>query len=428
MRVWTVKRSVEGPLRQGYPWVFSNQLAHSPKEAEAGEPVELRDFAGGFIARGYGHPHSLISFRALSLDEREQDVGTAPFFARRLARAAALRLGLGLGGRSHRLCFAEADGLPGLVIDRYRLAGGAPAQVLAVESSTAGIERALPAVLQALEEQVRAESARDLGLPNWERTGVLVDPSGAIRQLEELPGGPKQWHKPIALDDPAVLVAGGAAPLAFHVDLLEGQKTGFFLDHSTNLALAERLALATAESRGLKRARILDLFCYGGQWGGRLAHAFAGAGIPADVTAVDSSASALALAERNVKAHGGAVQTLRMDIVEQLGSLEARDFDVVVCDPPALAKRRKDVPKAARAYQKLNREALRRVTPGGLICTCSCSGLLEEDAFRELLGHAAFQAQRTVRWLARGGQGPDHPLLAAFPEGRYLKCWIGVVD
>lgn len=432
MRVWTLKRAAEGPVRQGYPWVFSNQLAHSPKGAEPGEPVELRDFAGSFVAWGYGHPGSLISFRALSLDPEERDAGSADFFLRRLERASALRLALGLGGHSHRLCFAEADGLPGLVVDRYRLAGE-PAQVLVVESSTAGMDRALPAVLEALERLVAGEAARHPGLPDWNRTGVLLDQGSGVRQLEDLLLLPRAWHKPWPLEEAAILAAplADGGPLAFHADLLEGQKTGFFLDHAFNLERLERLALALARQPGGPArgpVRVLDLFCYVGQWGARLSAVLSRAGLSCEVTAVDSSQRALNLARRNITAHGGQAVTVRLDVVEKLAGLEGGPWDVVICDPPALARRRKDLPKAARAYQKVNREALRRVAPGGLIATCSCSGLLEENAFRALLGHAAFQARRTVRWVARGGQGADHPVLATFPEGRYLKCWMGVVD
>jgi 23S rRNA (cytosine1962-C5)-methyltransferase len=165
-----------------------------------------------------------------------------------------------------------------------------------------------------------------------------------------------------------------------------------------------------------------------GQWSARLATALKREGVVCEVVAVDASQKALDLAQRNITAAGGEVKTMRMDIIEHLSSMEIPPCDVVICDPPALVKRRKEVPKSARAYQKLNREALRRVAPSGLIFTCSCSGLLEEDAFRDVLAHAAYQAQRTVRWIARGGQGPDHPLLSVFPEGRYLKCWVGVAD
>jgi 23S rRNA (cytosine1962-C5)-methyltransferase len=442
--VWTLKRAVEGAIRQGYPWVFSNQLAHSPKEAEAGEPIELRDFAGRWVARGYGHPHSLISFRALSLDERETDAGMPGFFLRKLLSASALRLRLGMGGYSHRLCFAEADGLPGLIVDRYRLAGSPASQVLVVESTTAGMDRCLPEVLEGIQLLVNQESAQDAALPTWSMTGVLVDQAGAIRQLEELVLLPKTWHKPLPLEDVTILTAPlsarlsatgaggepglGGEPLAFRADLLGGQKTGFFLDQSFNLDLAERLLLGALAGRPPRRVRVLDLFCYAGQWSARLSAALGTAGIPCEVVAVDASQKALDLAKQNISAHGGEVKTVRLDIVEHLSSLEEGAFDVVICDPPALVKRRKELPKSVRAYQKVNREALRRVAPGGLIFTCSCSGLLDEESFREMLGYAAYQAQRNVRWVARGGQGPDHPITAVFPEGRYLKCWAGVVD
>jgi 23S rRNA (cytosine1962-C5)-methyltransferase len=316
-----------------------------------------------------------------------------------------------------------------LIIDRYRIAGSPASQVLVVELSTAGMDRSLPAVLEALAQLVVQEAASS-GMPPWSETGVLVDQEGAMRQMEELVLLPKTWHRPLQVEGASILTAPGPVgePLAFQVNLLEGQKTGFFLDHSANLDLAERLLLAKVRSQQPKRVRILDLFCYAGQWSARLSAALARQGIPCEVTAVDSSQKALDLAKQNIAAHGGAVQPVRMDIVEQLANLEGGGFDVVICDPPALVKRRKDLPKSVRAYQKVNREALRRVTPGGLIFTCSCSGLLDEDGFRDMLGHAAFQAGRGVRWVARGGQGPDHPVSAVFPEGRYLKCWAGIAD
>ncbi len=490
MRVWHVRKGAEAKVRRGYPWVFSNELAHSPKEAEPGEPIELRDFTDAPIAFGYGHPHSLIAFRTFTLGAQPWDGTAEEFLLNRLQRAAGLRRRLGLDGTSHRMCFAEADGLPGLIVDRYRLDGpDAPAQVLAVQVSTAGMDRALPDVWRALERLIAAETAASskgartgagsslAGAIPWERTALLLDQGSSLRALEELPVLPKVWQKlpPGAWDgtQPAsILVAVGLGasqgePLSIAVDFLGGQKTGFFLDHRANLGLARDLVAAlldasTASGRS-GPLRVLDLFSYVGQWGGVLAREASRRGIAAEVLAVDASERALGLARRNIAALASAtvppeagaaavlpprlasfaavpverpasvaapvaVQTERRDIIESLEGIPAAGFDVVVCDPPALVKRRKDLLKAQRAYQKLNREALRRVKPGGLIVTCSCSGLMGEEDFREVLQRAQVQAGRSVQWVARGGQGLDHPVRAEFPEGRYLKCWLGIVD
>jgi 23S rRNA (cytosine1962-C5)-methyltransferase len=434
MLVWQVKRGVEGRIRQGYPWVFSNELAQSPRAAQPGEAVELHDHTDAFVARGYGHPHSLISFRALTRDPEERDFLQADSFFHKLRRAAGLRAALGLSGFSHRLCFAEADGVPGLIVDRYLPVDPPDSQVLVVESSTAGLDRALPEVMNALEGWAEWQAQEQPGGIPWLRTGVILDQGAAIRTLEELPSGPKTWWKtlPGLADGPVPLklapVGDIPAPVLW-ADLIGGQKTGFFLDHQANLELAARLMLSHPMARRSGApVRILDLFCYGSQWGARLAHLLTARGIPVEVTAVDASGKALELAERHLTAVGARVRTQKLDIVEQPGQLDSTPFDIVVCDPPALIKRKKDVLKGARAYQKVNREALRRVAPGGIIVACSCSGLLVEDHFREVLHQAGAQAGRTVQWVARGGQGPDHPVLAGFPEGRYLKCWIGVVD
>ena len=459
MRVWHVKKGAEAKVRRGYPWLFSNELAHSPKEAEPGEPIELRDHADAPIAFGYGHPHSLIAFRALaagaapSLGLTEEVL--AEFLAKRLLRARELRRALGLDRASHRLCFAEADGLPGLIVDRYRIAPavpnaerasipeGAPDQVLAVQVSTAGMDRVLPLVLGALERLVADDAAA--GGPSWERTAVLLDQGSSSRALEELPVLPKVWQRLPAgpWDGSAptpILVAPGLTgePLPFFVDFLGGQKTGFFLDHRLNLGLASELVAAWLAKRPGGALRILDLFCYVGQWGAVLAREAGRHGAAVEVLAVDASERALELARRNLQAPalgpadgaaaGPAVRahTLRADILESLEAVPA-GYDIVVCDPPALAKRRKDLPKAVRAYSKLNREALKRVRPGGLIVTCSCSGLLTEEDFRDALQRAQVQAGRSVQWVVRGSQGLDHPVRAEFPEGRYLKCWMGIV-
>lgn len=442
MHVWTLKAGAERRFRAGYPWVYSNELAHSPREAAPGDPVELRDSAGRFLARGYGHPHTLIAFRALARDPAEAEPWSEGGLLARLRRAEGLRRALGLGAVSHRLVFGEADGLPGLIVDRYRLT--TPAQVLVVQAHTAGAERLLPDLLAAL-EALASETPADAGgrADAWAHTAVVLRNDVGARRLEGLAEAPPQVLRPlpgVELAQAAIRVAAPPEALlregetgsgvAFQVDLLGGQKTGFYLDQAANVRLAAGLLAPLLRSGSLGEpsvpVRILDLFAYVGQWGAQLSRVCGNAGRVAHVTPVDASATALERAAANVAAAGATCEPLRADAMETLGDLPAASFDVVVADPPAFIKGRKAYPAGRAAYVKLNAAALRLVRPGGLVVTCSCSQLLEETEFGAVLHKAAGRTGTPVRWVARGSQAPDHPGLAEFPEGHYLKCWLGV--
>jgi 23S rRNA G2069 N7-methylase RlmK/C1962 C5-methylase RlmI len=521
--VWTLRAGADKRFRAGHPWVYSNELAHSPRGAAQrpvapGDPVELRDAAGRFLARGYGHPGTLIAFRALSRDPAEAEPWGEAALLARLRRAAALRHGLGLGAVSHRLVFGEADDLPGLVVDRYRLAppdaaagergpAGIAAQVLAVQAHTAGAERLQEPLLAALEALVTEEHAADPRHPDWAHTAVVLRNDAGARRLEGLPDDAVRVARPgpgLALTPARVLTApvagdgrsaGPPGPAVLQADLLGGQKTGLFLDQAANLRLAAGLLAARLRSEsgsfgtpgpmgataapgpmgataapgpmgataapgpmgataapgpmgataapgpmGATAAplRILDLFAYVGAWGAALARVGAAAGRAVEVTVVDASAPALALAVANVTAAGGACTPLRADVLADaqgpladaqgpLAALPPGGFDVVVADPPAFIKGRKAWHTGRAAYVKLNTAALRWVRPGGLLVTCSCSQLLSEADFLAVLDKAAARAGTPVRWIARGGQAPDHPVRAGFPEGDYLKARIGVV-
>ncbi len=410
MQVWRLRKGADRRFRAGHPWAYSNELAESPKGIAPGELVELCDAGGAFLARGHGNPGSLIAFRALSRDRTELEPLGAEGLGWRLGRARDLRRALGLEATSHRLVFAEGDGLPGLVIDAYALANGS--RVLVVQAHTAGMDGALPAIDAALDGMYPGAGLvvrSDVGARALD--GVPVEPPRVVRS----PGG-------VDLAAARIRVAG----LELETDLAAGQKTGFFLDQAANLALAAgRLAGIGAREPGAP-VRVLDLCCYVGQWGAYLARAIALGGGRAHVTLVDSSARALEVAARNVAGQGADVEALRADVLRDLGALPTGSFDVVVADPPALIGRRKDVPQGTHAYLQLFTQAVRLVRPGGGLVACSCSALLEEAAFDGALAKAARRNDRTVRFVARGGQAPDHPVLLEFPEGRYLKCWVGV--
>lgn len=425
---WLLKKGSEKKFRFGHPWVFSSELAQSPKGVEPGGLVELRDFSGTPLAIGYGHPNSMISFRTLALDAKETI--DAAFFEKRFANAYRARILAGVADHSHRFIFAEGDFLPGLIIDRFLLENGQ--QTFVLQSSTAGMDRLLPRVLEALERFANSTAVK------WEQTSVVYANDSKSRALEGLAVEPKKVVRaaPGFNGEDAVIVLQppieGLPPTLMSVDFVGGQKTGFFLDQRSNVQIAARTVRqlarrAKAEGRGL---RVLDLFCYVGQWGAQLASVAKSEGCKVEVTLADASAKALELAKRNVERAGGDAVVLKLDVVDGLASeIEKAAFDVVICDPPAFVKKKKDLPTGTQAYIKVNREAIRKTRPTGLFVSCSCSGLFGEEEFREMLAKVVNTAgSRPVRWIARGSHGPDHPQRPEFPQGTYLKSWFGLID
>ena len=420
--VWRLRRGMDRRFRSGHPWVYSNELEGSPKGVAPGASVELRDASGKFLARGFGNPNSLIAFRTLSRDSEEKDPFSVESVSKTLQSAHELRVRLGLADVSHRLCFGEADGLPGLVIDRYKTRSG---QVFAIQAHSAGADRLLPQVMESLEKMAKGSSL-------WDQTSVVLRNDLSVRKLEGLAEEEAKVLKSASRVDLKaseifVRAALGVDPLVFKADLLSGQKTGFFLDQSANIQLAAlRFQHLFAKSR--TPIRILDLCCYVGQWGSQLAKVFKDQGLKTRVVAVDASAQALEFARHNVEAQGADCETLKADVLKDLGSIEAQSFDLVISDPPALIKSRKDIPAGTHAYLQLATQAIRWVKKGGGLVCCSCSALLEEESFTQGLAKATLRNSAQIRWVGRGAQSPDHPVLAEFPEGRYLKGWVGLLS
>jgi 23S rRNA (cytosine1962-C5)-methyltransferase len=324
------------------------------------------------------------------------------------------------------LVFGEADRLPGLVIDRYRLQGGH--QVWVIQAHTAGADRVLESLLEILPDWI----SETLGAEIWNRTSIVVRNDLGVRKMEGLQEEPVRVVREITgvnLGDCVIevkpVVPPFERPVLFSVDLLGGQKTGFFLDQYSNIQWAVwRLSELRPQGKVLK---IIDLCCYVGQWGVQLARYFKSRGISVEVLAVDASEKALQLAKQNVEREGARCETLQADVLKGLVDLPTGGFDLVICDPPALIKSKKDAGPGAHAYLQLNTQAARLVRRGGGWVSCSCSAQLGEEEFSQALTKAAARNQLDVRWLGRGSPAPDHPMLTEFPEGRYLKCWIGGV-
>ncbi|NDY42142.1 class I SAM-dependent rRNA methyltransferase [Dissulfurirhabdus thermomarina] len=382
-----LKRGEDRRIRAGHAWVFSNEVdtrATPLRGLSPGTPVVVEDHLGRTLGSAYVNPASLICARLYSpVPGRRLD---REFFRERLAAALSLRRRY-FPEPYYRLAHGESDDLPGLVVDRY---GG----VCVVQVTTAGMEAARGAAAAALEELLRPEilvfkddsPLRALeGLP-------VVDPSAA-------PGMPE-----------AVRVVENG--VAFRAPLREGQKTGWYFDHRLN----------RRELAGLARgARVLDCFCYVGGWG--LQALAAGA---RELVAVDASATALSVLEANARelGVGERVEVRRGDVFEVAARLRRSGavFDVVVLDPPAFIKRRRDAAAGRAAYLRLNRAAMELVADGGLLVSASCSHHLARAELVDIVRRAALRAGRRARIVFEGHQGPDHPVHPAIPETAYLKA------
>lgn len=411
MNTWHLKKEASARTRM-HPWIYNSEIANSVKESGPGEIVRLEDARGHFVAFGYVNAKSQIVLRKLSVNAKEEDVGSVAFLRRKLESARRMRQEAGWGGESHRWVFAESDGLPGLIVD-YFVTPNEP--VLVVQSSTAGMDALFPAVLQALHECMGEAPYR------------LIDASvSSSRKLEGLV--PRERKVLVGategLTSQKIRLRDGASGGFFvQTDFLGGQKTGFFLDQQFNATLLRSLIRNKFPAGAT--VRVLDICCYVGQWSSHVAHLGREREWRVEAHLVDASEKALALAKANVEALGARAEVFCADVLE---SLPEGEFDLVICDPPAFVKKKADIERGGMAYQKLFKEAIRRSRVGGTFVASSCSGLVDAELWQSILASSLTRAGRTVRWQAEGGHGPDHPVRSEFREGRYLKCNIGTVD
>lgn len=378
--------------RAGHPWIFSNEIRMDPeaKALAAGTLVTLVDSGGGPVGVGTFNPHPLISARLLSRNASariDEDWMTG-----RLRRALDMRERL-FDAPYYRLVYSEADGLPGLVVDRY-------GDVAVLQFNTAGMEQLKPLVLAALDEAVAPRT-------------VILRNDAAIRQLEGLPSEVEVIGQ--TLEGPIELVENGCRFLA---DPAGGQKTGWFYDHRENRARVAKL------SAGL---RMLDVYTYLGGFG--IQAAAAGA---SEVVCVDRSEPALDLAARAAELNGvgGICRFERGEAFGELARLaEAGEkFGVVVADPPAFVKSKKDLRAGAKGYRKLVRLAASLVEPGGWLFIASCSHHVDIAQFSELARGGLRDARRAGCIVHTGGAGPDHPVHPYLPESGYLKSMLLRLD
>ena len=381
-----LRKDQERRLLAGHLWIYSNEVdsAATPlKDFEPGSAVAILSQRGKWLGNGYVNPHSLICARILStqprqpLDER--------LIEQRLANALAWRERL-FARPCYRLAFGESDLLPGLVVDRY-------GEHLVAQITTAGMERLKPAIIQALHKVVAPR-------------GVLWRNDSPVRAQEGLP-----LEVSVAAGDMPEKLQLEEGPCRFEIAPFSGQKTGWFYDQAAN---RDRMC-ALVDGR-----RVLDICSYVGGWGVRAAAAGA-----SSVLCVDTSQAALEQTSANAEMNGvgDRVSTHRGDAFEVLRELrEAGErFDVVLLDPPAFIKRKKDLSEGTLAYRRLNQAALQVTANDGVLVTSSCSYHMSRELLTQTLQHAAGRAGVFARILEFGQQGPDHPVHPAIAETAYLK-------
>lgn len=380
-----LKAREERRLRAGHLWAYSNELDTdaSFRALEPGSLCKLTDSRDKPLGVGYVNPHTLLAVRLLSSDIRAQiDLN---FIQRRIQSALELRARL-YAAPYYRLVHGEGDALPGLVVDRYD-------DVLSVQITTAGMERLKPLVLEALNNLLKPR-------------GIVLRNDSSAREVEGLPCAVEISGE---VPDVVRVVEEG---VQLQADLKGGQKTGFFFDQRDNRTRLARYA---------KGARVLDVFSYVGAWALRAAQAGA-----REVVCLDSSEPALAHARAAAQAAHVALETLCDDALAGLKALRAqgRSFDVVIVDPPALIKRRKDFEAGSEHYAALNRAAMQLLAADGILVSCSCSHHMQADTLQRLLLREARHSGRRLQILEQGGQGADHPIHPAIDETRYLKAFF----
>ncbi|BBP46782.1 SAM-dependent methyltransferase [Thiosulfatimonas sediminis] len=380
-----LKKNEDRRIKQGHLWVFSNEVdinATPLKDFQPGQQVIIEADNGKPLGMGYVNPNTLICARLLSRSAKLEL--NLKFLKKRIQEAQALRE-LSFDKPYYRLLFAEADGLPGLVIDRF-------GDVFSVQISTAGMEVIKADILQVLENLYHPQA-------------IVLKNNLAARELEGLP-----LYEEVLGELPEELIIEENAT-QFAIPVEAGQKTGWFYDHRQSRARLQSLS---------KGKRVLDVFSYLGGWG--LACATAGA---AEVTCVDASELALDGVDKNAQLNGvqDKVVTIQGNAFDVLNALktEEQKFDVVIVDPPAFIKRKKDFKQGFEAYKRINQLAMRVLAKDGVLVSASCSHHLTRDQLLQAVQSAGRHIDRQVQLFDQGHQAPDHPVHPAIPESEYIK-------
>ena len=381
-----LRKNIADRVALGHPWIFGNELGESQGTAEAGDIVEVYSSNGSFVGKGYYNPSSQIRIRLLTRDKNE--VIDDQFFFNRINEAWEYRKQIGYV-ENCRLIFGEADQLPALIIDKFN-------DYFVIQTLALGIEKWKGAIVAAIQK---------IFSPNgiYERNDVPVRTLEGMQQIKGFLSEP--------FDTNIILNENG---LKFHVDIENGQKTGYFLDQQDNRRAIQHI---------VKGADVLEVFCYTGTFSLHAAQYGA-----KSVLGLDISENAVATARRNATLNGyddickfEAVNAF--DVLKQWVK-DGRRYDTVILDPPAFTKSREHIDKAVTGYKEVNLRGMKLTKPGGFLVTASCTNLVPPDLFLQTIAAAAKDAKRTLRQVEWRTQASDHPILWNIPSTQYLKFLI----
>ncbi len=395
--ILTVTKKAEASLKKGHPWVYDAEITQTFGEPENGCLVDVLSQKGSYLGTGFLSLNSKIRVRVLSSNANE--TFSPAFWERRLKYAVEYRKTvMGDDFSCCRLIFGEADGLPGLTVDRF-------SDILVAQVLSFGMDKIKDTIYKTIVKILRESGEEISGV--YERNDV------AIRELEGL-GQYKGWYEGIEHTDKTVTEISENG-IKYLVDVENGQKTGFFLDQKYNRLAVSRIA---------KGKKVLDCFTHTGSFA--LNAAMGGA---ERVTAVDVSKTAVEMARANAERNGldGRMDFLAADVFDLLPELEAKGgkpYDFIILDPPAFTKSRKTVKSAERGYKEINYRAMKLLPRGGYLATCSCSHFMRNDLFVKMLHDAAADAGVQLKQIEARQQACDHPVLWNVPETDYLKFYI----
>jgi 23S rRNA (cytosine1962-C5)-methyltransferase len=383
-----LKKNEERRLLAGHQWIFSNEVGSLTGDPISGDIVEIHRHDHKFLGIGFYNPHSLIAVRFLSPEREEIDFH---FFKKRIDAAYSLRKKLFPHSAVYRLVHSESDFLPGLIVDKYN-------EYLSIQIFSAGMEKRSTLICDVLESI-------------FSPRGIVERNESTLRSLEQL-----ELRKGVMRGtvEPTIIDLEG---IQFRVDVLEGQKTGFFLDQRLNRTTLRPFA---------KDKSVLDCFCNEGGFA-----LYAASGGASEVLASDGSESALERAASNAELNKLKNVTFqKSDAFELLSSFvqQQKKFDIVVLDPPSFTKSKKTIATAVKGYKELNTAALKILSPGGILATASCSHHIPEETFFNLIGDSGVKSGRSLRMISFSGASPDHPILVSMPETKYLKFALFYVE